>query len=111
MKIAVIPANALNMRRQNFWGTEAGILTAEIIRVTDELRTAGDANLYVCPIYAQSSRWLGWDNLVTTPIPIAPNYDTMTATISQDVHSLYIDDESNNQYAESLAACVVNLID
>lgn len=111
MKIAVIPANALNMRRQNFWGTEAGILTAEIIRVTDELRTAGDANLYVCPIYAQSSRWLGWDNLVTTPVPIAPNYDTMTATISQDVHSLYVDDESNNQYAESLAACAVNLID
>lgn len=111
MKIAVIPANALNMRRQNFWGTEAGILTAEIIRVIDELRTAGDANLYVCPIYAQSSRWLGWDNLVTTPVPIAPNYDTMTATISQDVHSLYVDDESNNQYAKSLAACAVNLID
>lgn len=111
MKIVVIPANALNMRRQSFWETQAGILTAEIIRVTDDFRLNGDNNIYVCPIYAQSSRWLAWDKLVSTPVNIAENYDTKTAVISNDVHSLYDDDESNDQYADSLTACVVNIIE
>lgn len=111
-KIVVIPAQTMMVGRDKIWKEKYSKLCASIMLAAENKILSGDENLFVCPIYAQGSRFLAFDNFIDSVNNINEHNSTKEVLISQDVHYMYKnDDESNNDYVESLAACVVNIIE
>lgn len=111
-KIIVIPAQPLMLGRDETWRTQYSILCSNIMRAVEQKIAAGDNKLFICPMYAQGSRFLAFDNTTGSPENISEYNSTKEVEVSQDIHYMYYhDDKSNNDYTESLAACVVNAID
>lgn len=111
MKIVVIPANNFPITLQDIWEQSFLPLCSKVIKICDTKIAAGDSNLFVCPIYAQGSRWLAFDGTIGTATDVSTNNDLKKVQMSNNVHMLYTKDESNLDYRDSLVACVANIID
>lgn len=111
MKIVVIPMNNFPVTRQSDWEQYFMPLCSNVMKVCDNLIEAGDDNLFVCPIYAQGSRWLAYNGTTGTASPVSQINDVQVIEMDNNVHMLYDKDDSNYDYLDSLMACVLNLID
>lgn len=111
MNIVVIPLNNLPTTRQQAWETAALPLCANVMRVVENMINSGDNHTFVCPIYAQGSRWLAYNDFVGAASDVSATNSLKQRTMDANVHMLYVDDDSNKDYADSLTACVVNLIE
>lgn len=107
-KIVVVPSNNVPTTRENQWERYIMPLCSNVIK---EISALNNSNVFICPIYAQGSRILAYNGTVGTATNISGINDVKEIGIDNNVHVLYIDDDSNDDYAESLAACVVNLIE
>jgi hypothetical protein len=110
MKIVVMPLNNFPISLEDNWEESAMPLCDSVTRVCEELRNAGDTNLYVVPTYAQGSRYLAFNGTAGSSSYIANNHNLERIGIDSNVHMLYVEDDSNADYRESLLACVANLI-
>lgn len=111
MNIVVIPLNNLPTTRQEAWETAALPLCANVIRVVENMINGGDNHIFICPIYAQGSRWLAYNDFVGDASNVSETNSLKQRTMDNNVHMLYVDDDSNKDYADSLTACVINLIE
>lgn len=111
MKIVVIPMNNFPTSREYDWENYCMPLCSNIIEMCNNMIAAGDDNLYVCPIYAQGSRKLGYNGTVGTSSNITDINDVKEIEIDNNVHVLYENDDSNYDYKDALVACVANLIE
>ena len=110
MNIVVIPLNNLPTTRQEAWETAALPLCANVMRVVENMINSGDNHTFVCPIYAQGSRWLAYNDFTGTASNISATNSIKQRTMDNNVHMLYVDDDSNKDYADSLTTCILNLI-
>lgn len=110
MNIVVIPLNNFPTSRESDWENYAMPLCSNVIRICDELIAAGDEHLFICPIYAQGSRKLGYNGTIGSASNLSSINDTKQIEIDTNVHVLYEQDDSNYDYRDSLVACVANLI-
>lgn len=110
-KIVVIPAQTMMIGRDDVWKEQYSLLCSNVMKITEQKITEGDGNLFICPVYAQGSRSLAFNNTIGTADNISDYNSTKETEVSQDVHYLYVEDESNSDYKEALTACIVNLID
>lgn len=106
-KIVVIPMNNLPASLEPEWKLYAMPLCSNVIK---EIEALNNNNVVICPIYAQGSRVLGFDNTIGSATDISSINNVKRIQISNNVHMMYVDDDSNDDYAESLAACVINVI-
>lgn len=110
LKIVVIPLNNFPISRQSDWETAAFPLCDSVMRQCEEMIAAGDNNLFICPIFAQGSRTLGFNGYTSPESYTADNHTLKEIGIDNNVHMLYESDDSNYDYRDALTLCVANLL-